>query len=146
MAEGCPVATFVAVTWVTTGSYCGFMAEFIRCMFVAQHAVRTRSTKTRLIFRMRVARAVVPIVCRLRVTHLTNAVIGFFTAYIGSAEYHLPIAATGRVYIASDTLKIRAFTAVLIVRGTTGVADDTIVNMMIFGNSKRPGKGNHEKN
>jgi hypothetical protein len=79
------------------------------------------------------------------VTHLTNAVIGFFTTYIGAAEYHLPIAAKGRVYIASDTLKIRAFTAVLIIRGTTGVADGTIVNMMIFSEGKRPGKGNDEK-
>jgi len=77
---------------------------------------------------------------RLSMTDLANAIIGFFTTDIGSGEYYLLVFSTvRRIYLTSYMLDIRAIVASLrILLLPRIVADITILNMVIFGDSKRP--------
>jgi hypothetical protein len=79
------------------------------------------------------------------VTHLANAVIGFFTTDI-RWECHCPETTVGGVYDAFYEHVIRTTLAFRRFLPSRVMTDTTPLNMVIFGDSKGPRKGGDEQN
>jgi hypothetical protein len=76
-------------------------------------------------------------------THLTDTIISTIAVCIGVAsstaeEYHGPETTVGGIYDTSYKSVIRTIFAIRRFLPSRIVADTTILNMVIFGNSKRP--------
>jgi hypothetical protein len=122
-----PGAAILTVAGLTTGPYRSLMPKFVRSMFMTRDTVLTNIMGV-------VAGGIVAVVCRVGVAYLTDTIIGFFTTYMGW-ECHRP----ETTYVTSYMFDIRAIVASLrILLLPRIVADSTILNMVIFGYSKRP--------